>query len=127
MVALVAVDAAFASFARVRGRSLPLPLHESAYFRRAAGQVIVRRMCVIIFRSVASTSSGATMYRLASSAVKGGKPAAAETGAAAVEPAVEVADCDRDRVCRVVACRFGGAVDPWLAKTGLRGEGESKV
>eukprot|EP00965_Chrysotila_dentata_P186061 6142917-Pleurochrysis_carterae.AAC.1 len=72
-------------------------------------------MWVIIFRSVASTSSGAMMYRFASSAVKGGRPAEVETGAAVVgpavvEPAVAVADCER--VCRVVACRFGGAIGP---------------
>eukprot|EP00965_Chrysotila_dentata_P101688 3357416-Pleurochrysis_carterae.AAC.2 len=127
MVALVAVDAAFASFARVRSRSLPLPSHASAYVWRAAGQEMVCRICVIMFRSVASTSSCATMYRLASAAVKGGRPAAAETGAAAVELAVVVADCDCERVCRVVACRVGGATDPWLAKIGLRGEGESNV
>eukprot|EP00965_Chrysotila_dentata_P258491 6213238-Pleurochrysis_carterae.AAC.1 len=75
----------------------------------------------------ASTSSGAMMYRLASSADKGGRAAAAETDVAvAVEPAVVDADCDCDRVCRVVACRFEGATEPWLEKTGLRGEGESK-
>eukprot|EP00965_Chrysotila_dentata_P041895 1390157-Pleurochrysis_carterae.AAC.1 len=51
------------------------------------------------------------IYRLASSAVKGGSPAAVETGAAVVEPAVvelavavAVADCEQ--VCRVVACRI---------------------
>eukprot|EP00965_Chrysotila_dentata_P164663 5436443-Pleurochrysis_carterae.AAC.1 len=64
-------------------------------------------------RSVASTSSGAMMYRLASSAVKGGRAVAAETGAAdVVEPAVADADCDCERVCRVVACRFEGAMGP---------------
>eukprot|EP00965_Chrysotila_dentata_P200434 6179972-Pleurochrysis_carterae.AAC.5 len=68
------------------------------------------------------------MYRFASSAVKGGRVVAEETGAAAaVEPAVADADCDCERVCRVVACKFEGAMGPWLAKIGLRGEGESNV
>eukprot|EP00965_Chrysotila_dentata_P140451 4643223-Pleurochrysis_carterae.AAC.1 len=58
-------------------------------------------------------SSGAMMYRLASSADRGGRAVAAETGAAdAVAPAVVDADCDCDRVCRVVACRFEGATEP---------------
>eukprot|EP00965_Chrysotila_dentata_P038633 1283055-Pleurochrysis_carterae.AAC.1 len=63
-------------------------------------------MTVIIFLSVASISSGATMYRLASSAVRGGRP---ELGAeeadvgAAVEAAVGAAVCVCERVCRVVA------------------------
>eukprot|EP00965_Chrysotila_dentata_P180754 5966453-Pleurochrysis_carterae.AAC.1 len=61
IVALVAVEAAFASAASKRSSSLPLPLQASAYVRCAAWQVIVRRINVIIFRSVASISSGATM------------------------------------------------------------------
>eukprot|EP00965_Chrysotila_dentata_P149237 4928628-Pleurochrysis_carterae.AAC.1 len=61
IVALVAVEAALASAASRRSNSLPLPSHASAYLRCAAWQVIVRRMSVIIFRSVASMSSGATM------------------------------------------------------------------
>eukprot|EP00965_Chrysotila_dentata_P031002 1032280-Pleurochrysis_carterae.AAC.5 len=44
IVALVAVEAAFASLARVRSKSRPLPLHASAYVRRAAGHVMVCRM-----------------------------------------------------------------------------------
>eukprot|EP00965_Chrysotila_dentata_P016487 546226-Pleurochrysis_carterae.AAC.1 len=68
------------------------------------------------------------MYRFASSAVKGGRPAAAETGAAVVELAVvELAVAACERVCRVVACKFGGATDPWVVNTGLRGEGEPNV
>eukprot|EP00965_Chrysotila_dentata_P053393 1771531-Pleurochrysis_carterae.AAC.2 len=68
-------------------------------------------MTVIILRSVASISSGATMYLLASSAVRGGRP---ELGAdeaavdAAVDAAVGAADCVCDRVCRVVAWRLEG-------------------
>eukprot|EP00965_Chrysotila_dentata_P030441 1013224-Pleurochrysis_carterae.AAC.1 len=103
MVALVAVDAALASADRMRRSSLPLPLHAS--------------------------DSGATMYLLASSAVRGGRPelgaAEADVGAA-VEAAVGAAVCVCERVCRVVACRFTGKVVPCAAKTGLRGDGESK-
>eukprot|EP00965_Chrysotila_dentata_P004763 155527-Pleurochrysis_carterae.AAC.2 len=51
IVALVADDAALASAARMRSK-----------------------IAVIILRSDASTSSGATMYLLASSAESGGKP-----------------------------------------------------
>eukprot|EP00965_Chrysotila_dentata_P126145 4169191-Pleurochrysis_carterae.AAC.1 len=102
MVALVAVEAAFASADRMRSSSLPLPSHTSEYERRAAAQVIVYRMTVIILRSVASISSGATMYLLASSAVSGGSPeletVAEAAGAAAGAPAVAC-----ERVCRVVA------------------------
>eukprot|EP00965_Chrysotila_dentata_P158096 5222797-Pleurochrysis_carterae.AAC.1 len=61
MVALVADEAAFASIARTRSSSLPLPFAEMAYVRRAAGHEIVCRMEVIIFLSEASTSSGATI------------------------------------------------------------------
>eukprot|EP00965_Chrysotila_dentata_P023020 762751-Pleurochrysis_carterae.AAC.1 len=61
IVALVAVDAAFASADRIRKSSLPLPSHASEYVRRAAVHVIVCRMRDIILRSVASISSGAMM------------------------------------------------------------------
>eukprot|EP00965_Chrysotila_dentata_P234365 6200130-Pleurochrysis_carterae.AAC.1 len=100
MVALVAEDAALASTASVRSSSLPLPLQDRAYERRAAGHVIVCRIEVIIFLYVASTNSGATMYRLASSAVRAGNAGteAEATGAAAVEPASAGAACDCDRV-----------------------------
>eukprot|EP00965_Chrysotila_dentata_P099244 3281595-Pleurochrysis_carterae.AAC.1 len=59
-------------------------------------------MTVIILRSVASISSGATMYLLASSAVSGGRP---ELGAvaAAVEAAAGAPVCACERVCLVVA------------------------
>eukprot|EP00965_Chrysotila_dentata_P131302 4340712-Pleurochrysis_carterae.AAC.1 len=80
MVALVAVDAALASAERRRRSSLPLPLHAS--------------------------DSGATMYRLASSAVRGGRPELATEEAdvgAAVGAAVDAAVCVCERVCRVVA------------------------
>eukprot|EP00965_Chrysotila_dentata_P062946 2084809-Pleurochrysis_carterae.AAC.1 len=109
MVALVAEDAALASIASVRNSSLPLPFEEMAYERRAAWHVMVCRMEVIILRSVASTNSGATIYRLASSGVSAGK---AETGAVAVGAAAPAAACACERVWRVVACRFEGAVDP---------------
>eukprot|EP00965_Chrysotila_dentata_P085959 2836538-Pleurochrysis_carterae.AAC.1 len=65
IVALVAEDAALASIARVRSSSLPLPLAETAYERRAAGQ------------------------RLASSGVRAGR---VETGVAAVGAAEPAAD-----------------------------------
>eukprot|EP00965_Chrysotila_dentata_P185635 6128730-Pleurochrysis_carterae.AAC.1 len=74
IVALVAVDAAFASAARMHRSSLPLPLHASAYDRRAAVQEMVCRMSVIIFLSVALISSGAMMYLFTSSAVSGARP-----------------------------------------------------
>eukprot|EP00965_Chrysotila_dentata_P102080 3369398-Pleurochrysis_carterae.AAC.3 len=51
----------------------------------------------------------------------------AETGAAAAELAGVVVDCDCERVWRVVTRRFEGAIEPWMANTGLRGDGESKV
>eukprot|EP00965_Chrysotila_dentata_P132432 4379130-Pleurochrysis_carterae.AAC.1 len=103
MVALVAVEAALASAERRRRSSLPLPLHAS--------------------------DSGATMYLVASSAVRGGRP---ELGAeeadmgAAVEAAVGAAVCVCERVCRVVAWRLGGNEEPCAVNTGLRREGESK-
>eukprot|EP00965_Chrysotila_dentata_P170366 5623201-Pleurochrysis_carterae.AAC.1 len=128
MVAFVAKDAALASAASMRSSSLPLPLLERAYERRAAGQEIVCRINVIIFLSVESISSGATMYRLASSAVSAGKAEteAEVTEAAVVEPASGV-PCDCERVCRVVACRLAGAVEPCATNTGFLGEGESKM
>eukprot|EP00965_Chrysotila_dentata_P229326 6197125-Pleurochrysis_carterae.AAC.3 len=75
---------------------------------------------------------GATMYRLDSSAVSGGKPeadtvAVAETGAAVAALVDVVVENECARVCRVVACRFESAIEPWLADTGSRGDGESKV
>eukprot|EP00965_Chrysotila_dentata_P203488 6181750-Pleurochrysis_carterae.AAC.2 len=84
MVALVAVEAAFALFASARSNSLPLPLQTRAYIRQAAG------------------------HRLGSSAIRGGKPEAdadgvAETGAAAAELAGVVVKCDCERVWRVVS------------------------
>eukprot|EP00965_Chrysotila_dentata_P087514 2888885-Pleurochrysis_carterae.AAC.2 len=104
MVALVAVEAAFASAAKMRRSSLPLPLQACEYVRRAAEHVIVCKMWVIILRSVASINSGAMMYRFASSAVSGGRPLAEETGppeavGAPVLAAVDAAvDCACDRV-----------------------------
>eukprot|EP00965_Chrysotila_dentata_P050090 1659701-Pleurochrysis_carterae.AAC.1 len=94
MVALVAEEAALASMASVRNNSLPLPFEDAAYDRRAAWHVMVCKMVVIILRSVASTSSGATMYRFASSGVSAGK---AETGAAAVGAAAPAAACACER------------------------------
>eukprot|EP00965_Chrysotila_dentata_P176215 5818579-Pleurochrysis_carterae.AAC.1 len=44
IVALVAVEAAFASVARMRRSSLPLPLHACEYDRRAAVHDMVCRM-----------------------------------------------------------------------------------
>eukprot|EP00965_Chrysotila_dentata_P022134 732696-Pleurochrysis_carterae.AAC.1 len=73
IVALVAVEAAFASAARSRRSSLPLPLHACEYDKRAAVHKMVCRIKVIIFRSVASINSGATIYLFASSAVSGGR------------------------------------------------------
>eukprot|EP00965_Chrysotila_dentata_P095271 3149154-Pleurochrysis_carterae.AAC.1 len=104
MVSLVAVEAAFASFARMRNSSLPLPLQASVYVRRAAWHVTV---CKIM----------------------GGKPetdpdGVVDTGAAAAG-AAEASDCER--VWRVVDCRFEGAIVPCMVNTGLRGDGESKV
>eukprot|EP00965_Chrysotila_dentata_P041268 1368963-Pleurochrysis_carterae.AAC.1 len=71
------------------------------------------------FRSVASMSSGAIMYRFASSAESGGKPelATVEAGAAAGDADAAVAVCDCERVCRDVACRFEGATEPCDANT----------
>eukprot|EP00965_Chrysotila_dentata_P016345 540399-Pleurochrysis_carterae.AAC.1 len=82
-------------------------------------------MTVIIFLSVASISSGAIMYLLASSAVRGGRPelgaVEADAGAAVGAPV-----CVCERVCRVVAWRLEGNEVPCAVNTGLRGEGESK-
>eukprot|EP00965_Chrysotila_dentata_P066218 2191333-Pleurochrysis_carterae.AAC.1 len=61
IVALVAVDAAFASIARMRSSSLPLPLQAWAYDQRAAVHEMVCRIRDIIFRSFASINSGAMM------------------------------------------------------------------
>eukprot|EP00965_Chrysotila_dentata_P205196 6182814-Pleurochrysis_carterae.AAC.1 len=85
MVALVAVEAAFASVASTRRSSLPLPSQARAYVRRAAEHEMVCKIKVIILRSVASMSSGAIMYRLDSSAERGGRPVlgTVEAGAAA--------------------------------------------
>eukprot|EP00965_Chrysotila_dentata_P026422 874973-Pleurochrysis_carterae.AAC.1 len=117
MVALVAVDAAIASEASERRSFLSLPPQLRAYVRRAAWHVTVCRIVVIILRSVASISSGAIMYRFASSAVRRGKPygeteEAVEAGAAVPDEAGVVEVCDCERVWRVVACKFGGAVAP---------------
>eukprot|EP00965_Chrysotila_dentata_P044463 1478241-Pleurochrysis_carterae.AAC.1 len=74
MVALVAVDAAFASVERMRSKSLPLPLHASEYERRAAEQ------------------------RLASSAESGGNPepeTEVAAAGAAVGAAAGAAVCER--------------------------------
>eukprot|EP00965_Chrysotila_dentata_P146775 4846506-Pleurochrysis_carterae.AAC.1 len=117
----------------MRSSSRPLPLQASEYDRRAAVQVMVCRMRVIILRSVASINSGATTYLLASSAVRGGRPeleteVADATGAAVVDAAGVAVDCDWERVWRVVACRLGGISEaPWAANTGFRGEGGSNV
>eukprot|EP00965_Chrysotila_dentata_P153872 5085991-Pleurochrysis_carterae.AAC.1 len=70
-------------------------------------------MAVIIFLSVASINSGATMYRFDSSAESGGNPEleteAADAGAA--DGAVAgAAVCER--VCLDVACRLAGRNEP---------------
>eukprot|EP00965_Chrysotila_dentata_P002616 85174-Pleurochrysis_carterae.AAC.1 len=93
IVALVAVEAAFASMARMRKRSLPLPLQACAYERRAALQVMVCKMRVIMFRSVASINSGAMIYLLASSAVRGGRPEVETVLPAVAGAAVPAAVC----------------------------------
>eukprot|EP00965_Chrysotila_dentata_P027340 908445-Pleurochrysis_carterae.AAC.1 len=99
IIALVAVEAAFASAERMRKRSRPLPLHACAYER------------VVIFRSVASINSGAIIYLLASSAVRGGKPEVetvlpAVAGAAVLAAVCVDADWACDCVWRAVAWRF---------------------
>eukprot|EP00965_Chrysotila_dentata_P028941 962072-Pleurochrysis_carterae.AAC.1 len=110
IVALVAVDATFASITRMRSSSLPLPLQACVYDRRAA----VHEM------------------RFASSAVSGGRPED-ETGPPAAAGAAVLAamgaadDCACDRVWRVVDCSLGGSEVPCVSKTRLRGEGESNV
>eukprot|EP00965_Chrysotila_dentata_P176965 5844690-Pleurochrysis_carterae.AAC.1 len=87
-------------------------------------------MRVIILRSVASINSGAMIYRLASSAVSGGRPEletelAEAAGARVPDAVVAAADCACERVCSEVACKLAGCVAPEAAKTGLRGDGES--
>eukprot|EP00965_Chrysotila_dentata_P072942 2411241-Pleurochrysis_carterae.AAC.1 len=69
---------------------------------------MVCRITVIILRSVASISSGATMYLFASSAESGGKPEDETVLPAVAGAAVPVAvcadvDCACDRVWRAVA------------------------
>eukprot|EP00965_Chrysotila_dentata_P115473 3815944-Pleurochrysis_carterae.AAC.1 len=68
---------------------------------------MVWRITVIILRSAASISSGATIYLLASSAVRGGKPEEETVLPAVAGAAVPVAvyaevDCACDRVLRAV-------------------------
>eukprot|EP00965_Chrysotila_dentata_P032079 1069713-Pleurochrysis_carterae.AAC.8 len=96
--------------ARMRSSSLPLPLQACAYDRRAAAHEM----------------------RLASSAVSGGRPEdetgpLAAAGAAVFAAAGAADDCVCERVWRAVDCRLGGSEVPCVAKTGLRGDGESNV
>eukprot|EP00965_Chrysotila_dentata_P100173 3308944-Pleurochrysis_carterae.AAC.8 len=114
MVALVAVEAAFASVASMRSSFLPLPLQARAYVRRAAGQVMVRRIrglqCIAWLRlpREAASRKRTRSVRL--------KPEQQQS-----RRGVAV-DCDFERVWRVVACKFEGTAVPWAAKTGFRGE-----
>eukprot|EP00965_Chrysotila_dentata_P085745 2829116-Pleurochrysis_carterae.AAC.1 len=64
------------------------------------------------------------MYHVASSSVSAGKAGtdAEGTDAAAVGTASAGAVCDCKRVCRVVACRLAGVVDPCVVKKGFLGE-----
>eukprot|EP00965_Chrysotila_dentata_P133056 4399469-Pleurochrysis_carterae.AAC.5 len=131
IVALVAVDAAFASaVSRRSSSSLPLPLHAVVHDRRAAWQEIVCRISVIILWSVASTNSGATMQCLASSADNGGRPDGETEGTGEAQAAVGDSWCGRRmclrRVCLDVACRLGSDVVPCGANAGLCGKELSK-
>eukprot|EP00965_Chrysotila_dentata_P015294 505958-Pleurochrysis_carterae.AAC.1 len=59
---------------------------------------MVCRMRVISLRSVALINSGATMYRLASSAVRGGRPELETELAGASVPEAVIAACACERV-----------------------------
>eukprot|EP00965_Chrysotila_dentata_P093109 3075399-Pleurochrysis_carterae.AAC.1 len=100
IVALVAVDAAFASIARMRSSSLPLPLQACA-------------------ASLSSAVSGGRPED------ETGPPAAAVPAVLADVGAAD--DCVCDRVWRAVDCRLGGAAVPCEVKTGFRGDGASNV
>eukprot|EP00965_Chrysotila_dentata_P037127 1235407-Pleurochrysis_carterae.AAC.1 len=63
MVALVAVEAAFASFARMRSNSLPLPLQAREYVRRAAGQEM-GQLCIVSLHPPSAAANQRRKQRL---------------------------------------------------------------